>query len=188
MARSYCKNVLNWESLRRANSGHCFLDKLDGKLFLLLLLVVIASLFGVTAYRIMRNPKLRRMWPITVFDFDEPQFSKRSSVVVGLAVALPFLVHAYFDNWEHFYCVMREGDQFYLEYLCPQRTIKLSDVNELKISIENEFRKGASYRIKINDSNHGEYTSQVMNASELDVNLQKLKAAIESSRAMNKKK
>jgi hypothetical protein len=148
-------------------------------------LVLLALIFGITIYRVMRSPHLRRMRPITFFDFEEPQISKRCSVIVGIIIMLPLIIHAYFDNWQHFYSVSRENDQFYLEYLFPQRTVKLSDMHELRITTQYEFRRGASYRIKLNDANRREYTSQVMDASEIDANLARLNDAMKPYRARN---
>jgi hypothetical protein len=152
-----------------------------------LFIASIALFVGFVIYLFMRKPKLRRIRPITFLDdFDEAPISKRCSIVAGLAVALPLIIYAYFDSWQHFYSVSQESDQLYLRYYFPNRKIRLTDASRLQITSQYEVRRGASYRIKIADTERNEYTSQVMVGRELDVNLASLKNALKPYRNIKK--
>ncbi len=153
--------------------------------FYFVFLVTLALILGISLYRFMRNPHLRRIKPITVFDFDEPPISNRCSIVVGIAIALPLIINAYIDNWQHFYSINQESGQLYVHYLFPNRIIKISNIGGIQITTQYEVRRGASYRIKIVDSDRHEYSSQVMEASEMDENLAKLNDAIKPYRTKN---
>lgn len=151
--------------------------------FYFFFLVATALFFEIFLYLAMRKPHLRRIRPKTFLDVYELPISNRCSVIAGLVIAAPLIVYAYVDNWQHFYCISQDEEQLYVHYLFPKRTTKISDINGLQITTQYEVRRGASYRIKIGDADRREYTSQVMERSDVDTNLVKLNAAIRQYRA-----
>jgi hypothetical protein len=113
------------------------------------------------------------------------QVSKLWSTFVAAAIALPLIGYAYADNWLHFYTMSMKDEKLYINYLFPERTVKISNLNDLQVSTDSAVRKGAKYRIKIKPSSEKEYTSQLMNPEQLKVNLDKLNNSLKKMKQHN---
>ena len=111
--------------------------------------------------------------------------SKLWSALVAAAIALPLIGYAYADSWLHFYTVSMKDEKLYINYIFPKRTVEISNLNDLQVSTDSAIRKGVKYRIKLKTSSEKEYTSQLMNAEQLKVNLDKLNNSLKKMEQHN---
>jgi hypothetical protein len=113
------------------------------------------------------------------------QVSKLWSTFVAAAIALPLIGYAYADSWLHFYTVSMKDEKLYINYIFPKRTVEISNLNDLQVSTDSAIRKGVKYRIKLKTYSEKEYTSQLMNAEQLKVNLDKLNNSLKKMEQNN---
>jgi hypothetical protein len=107
------------------------------------------------------------------------------STLAAAAIALPLIGYAYVDSWLHFYTVSMKDEKLYINYLFPERAVEISNLNNLKVSTDSAIRKGVKYRIKLKTSSEKEYSSQLMNAEQLKVNLDKLNNSLKKMEQHN---
>jgi len=91
---------------------------------------------------------------------------------IGVVVAIIF--YAYRDAWTHFYTVSIVDERLRLGYYFPQRFVEITDLKNLIITSEKATLKDEKYRIRIKSGDQGDYSSQVMDADLLKINLEKL--------------
>jgi hypothetical protein len=144
------------------------------------LFVTIALILGLVVYLLLRRPQMRR----TQFKNRSP-VSKLWSALVAAAIALPLIGYAYADSWLHFYTVSMKDEKLYINYIFPKRTVEISNLNDLQVSTDSAIRKGVKYRIKLKTYSEKEYTSQLMNAEQLKVNLDKLNNSLKKMEQHN---
>ena len=158
---------------------------LAGMCFRFSFLVFLGLSLGISIYFIMKKPQLWRIWPLTYLDFDEPPISRRCVVIASLITALPFMIFAYTDTWQHFYKISQDSDRFYLHYPFPKGVIELTETGRLEFDAQYEIRRG--FRITVVDKGRRLYSSQIMNQREAVENLAKMSDALKAYRSPNSK-
>ena len=135
--------------------------------------VMIAIAAGVILYFVLRKKE-----PSTVKPGSVAPVSNFLPQLAAISVFLAIIDYAYNDTWLYFYSANIADDRLYLGYYFPQRTVEISDINKLIISIEKSKFKGEKYQIRIKTSGQAEYLSQIMDEDLLKINLVKLENSV----------
>jgi hypothetical protein len=135
--------------------------------------VIIAIAAGVILYFVLRKkePSKIKYGSVTPVSNFLPKLA-------AIAASLAIIGYAYNDTWIYFYTAKIADDRLCLNYYLPQRTVEVSDINNLIISTEKSKFRGEKYQIKIKTPGQGEYLSQIMDADLLKINLEKLEKSV----------
>lgn len=119
-------------------------------------LVAISLALGGVVCFLLRRPDLRRV------GFKGGRaFSRLTSVLAGLAVALPVAGYAHHDCWSRFYGITRTEQGLRLHFLFPARTVDTG--RGIAVETVPEARKGRlNHRIVVRTRDGREYLSALV--------------------------
>ncbi|HES59132.1 MAG TPA: hypothetical protein ENO18_01765 [Caldithrix sp.] len=135
--------------------------------------VVIAIAAGVILYFILRKKE-----PSKVKFGSVAPVSNILPKIAAIAVSLAIIGYAYNDTWIYFHTAKIADDRLHLGYYFPERTVEISEINKLIISVAKRRFKGEKYQIRIKTPGQAEYLSQIMDADLLKINLEKLENSV----------